>query len=106
MVFRLRPRFPAAGVTVCRWGRYVTLKAHNDLYIRYYLLRMVTLRTLRRRPAAVGHLLDEDHGVGAGPPSTQTEGLSPSAARKPARLGSPEACAQSGRLGEALRRLA
>jgi hypothetical protein len=35
---------------------------------------MVTVRTLRRCPAAVGRLHDEDHGVGAGPPSTPNRG--------------------------------
>jgi hypothetical protein len=50
IVLRWGLRFSAAGVIVCRWGRYTTQKAHNDPYVRSCLLSMVTVRTLTPMP--------------------------------------------------------
>ena len=64
IVFRWMLRVPAEDVIVCRLGRYTTEKTHNDPDVWPGLLRMVTVRTLTPVALDVGHLVDEDHGVG------------------------------------------
>src|ERR1700733_3511523 len=59
IVFRLGPRSPAAGVIVFRQGRHTTRRTHGDPYVRSCLLSLVTMRTVCRCAAAVGHLADE-----------------------------------------------
>ena len=54
IVRRWGPRFPPTGVNVFRLGIYTTRKAHDNPYVHYGLLHVVTVITVWRFSVAVG----------------------------------------------------